>query len=118
MRPRAGAGKNDAELDEAATKAAWGAVMGAVKWGLFAAAAGAAGYAFSPVYRGLTLQFKLYLQVSGMTVGSMIEADRRLREHEGRVRRDRKIKRDAAVWRDYEQGYERQAKLARKEDGG
>lgn len=45
--------------------------------------------------------------MSGMTLGSMIEADRRLREHEVSVRQAKKIQRDAAVWRRYEQEYER-----------
>lgn len=40
----------------------------------------------------------------------MIEADRRLREYEMRVRRDRKLARDAAVWRRYEQEFEEIAK--------
>jgi hypothetical protein len=29
------------------------------QWGLFGAVVGAAGYAFSPLYRGLTVQFKV-----------------------------------------------------------
>lgn len=45
--------------------------------------------------------------MSGMTLGSMIEADRRLREHEVGVRQARKIQRDAAVWRRYEEEFER-----------
>ena len=44
--------------------------------------------------------------MSGMTLGSMIEADRRLRSHEAEVRAQRKIARDAEVWRRYEQDYE------------
>lgn len=31
-----------------------------VQWGLFSAVAGGVGYAFSPIYRGLTIQFKMY----------------------------------------------------------
>lgn len=44
--------------------------------------------------------------MSGMTVGSMIEADRRLREYEFTVRRNKKLARDAAVWERYEGLYE------------
>lgn len=40
--------------------------------------------------------------MSGMTFGSIIEADRRLRQHEAAVRRQRLIKRDTEVWRRYE----------------
>lgn len=37
-----------------------------------------------------------------MTLGSMIEADKRLREHEHLVRRQKRFARDAAVWQRYE----------------
>jgi len=77
------------------------------------------------MYRGLTLQFKAYasriaklsailqstderyrfLQMSGMTTGSMIEADRRLRAHEVMVRRQRVVARDAQVWKRYESDF-------------
>ena len=43
--------------------------------------------------------------MSGMTIGSMIEADRRLRQHEIRVRTQKKIQRDAEVWRRYEEDH-------------
>lgn len=44
--------------------------------------------------------------MSGMTAGSMIEADRRLRLHEVEVRKAKKIARDAEVWRRYESEFE------------
>lgn len=40
--------------------------------------------------------------MSGMIVGSMIEADYRMRQYEQRVRMQRRIARDRAVWADYE----------------
>ena len=40
--------------------------------------------------------------MSGMTFGSVIEADRRLRLHGAAVRRQKIINRDAEVWRRYE----------------
>lgn len=43
--------------------------------------------------------------MSSMTLGSMIEADQRLRAHEVLVRRNKKIARDAEVWRRYEENY-------------
>lgn len=56
---------NDTKHDEA-TDASWeatrGAISGAVKWGLGTAILGGLGYAMSPVYRGLTIQFKVYVQ--------------------------------------------------------
>ena len=43
-----------------------------------------------------------YIQLSGMTFGGMIEADRRLRAHEFNVRREKKRRNDEAVWRQWE----------------
>jgi hypothetical protein len=48
----------DAETNQAAWEAAKGAAWGGTKWGAFFAVAGGAAYAMSPVYRGLTVQFK------------------------------------------------------------
>ncbi len=53
--------------------------------------------------------------MSGMTIGSMIEADRRLRDYEVTVRRNKRLARDAAVWDRYEGLYE---KAAGGEEGG
>lgn len=50
--------------------------------------------------------------MSGMTFGSIVEADRRLIQHEKFMRNRKKIARDAEVWRMYEQDYERQAGAA------
>jgi hypothetical protein len=47
-----------------------------------------------------------FLQMSGMTIGSMIEADRRLRTHELAMRTRKRIARDAEVWRRYEEDYQ------------
>ncbi|PNS15545.1 hypothetical protein CAC42_804 [Sphaceloma murrayae] len=98
---------NNPETDEAVWVAARGAATGAAKWGLFGAVAAGLGYAVSPVYRGLTIQFKAFLQMSAMTFGSIIEADRRLIQHEVYVRQQKKIARDAEVWRRYEDEYQR-----------
>ncbi|KAF7549044.1 hypothetical protein G7Z17_g6666 [Cylindrodendrum hubeiense] len=49
---------------EEATDAAWeatkGGLMGAAKWGAGVALLGTAGFFWSPVYRGTTIQFKVY----------------------------------------------------------
>lgn len=39
--------------------------------------------------------------MSGMAIGSMIEADNRLRAHELEVRKYKRVMRDAEVWRRY-----------------
>ncbi|KAF2484583.1 hypothetical protein BDY17DRAFT_345334 [Neohortaea acidophila] len=96
---------HDEEINSAAWAATRGAVVGAAKWGIFSAAAAAVAFQFSPVYRGLTVQFKVFLQMSGMAIGSMIEADKRLRAHELHVRHYKRVVRDAEVWRRYEQDY-------------
>lgn len=43
--------------------------------------------------------------MSGMAIGSMIEADRRLRLHEVQMRRYKRTVRDAEVWRRYEEDF-------------
>lgn len=45
--------------------------------------------------------------MSSMTLGGMVEADRRLRAHEVFMRHNNRLKRDAAVWRAYEADFER-----------
>ncbi|KAJ4321660.1 hypothetical protein N0V84_005214 [Fusarium piperis] len=93
------------EANDAAWEAAKGAVMGAAKWGAGAAVLGAAGYVWSPLYRSMTIQFKVYLQMCGMVVGSMIEADGRLRQYEHQVRMQRRLMRERAKWERYEEEY-------------
>jgi len=44
--------------------------------------------------------------MSGMTFGSIVEADRRLRLHGAWQRQHKKNLRDAEVWKRYEQEYE------------
>ncbi|KAK4103812.1 hypothetical protein N658DRAFT_504661 [Parathielavia hyrcaniae] len=99
---------NESKHDEAAD-ASWeatrGAVSGALKWGIASALLGGVGYALSPVYRGLTIQFKVYIQMSGMVLGSMIEADHRLRQYEARVRVQRRLARDQAYWASFEKEF-------------
>jgi hypothetical protein len=47
------------EANDAAWEAGKGAVSGAAKWGAVAAVLGAIGYAWSPIYRRTTIQFKV-----------------------------------------------------------
>lgn len=103
------------------------------QWGLYTALIGGAAYFYSPIYRGLTIQFKVYvsslpvlstylyhlffslsypphlsfLQMSGMIAGGVVEADRTLRAHEAFMRHNNRLKREAAVWRAYEADFER-----------
>ncbi|OLN85008.1 hypothetical protein CCHL11_03935 [Colletotrichum chlorophyti] len=94
-----------AEANDAAWEATRGAVAGAAKWGAGAAVLGAFAYKLSPLYKGLTIQFKIYIQMSAMVLGSMLEADHRLREYEARVRLQKRILRDRARWERFEQEF-------------
>lgn len=47
------------EAKQAQMEAVKGAGYGAVKWGLAGAVLSGMGYAMSPIYRGLTIQFKV-----------------------------------------------------------
>ncbi|KAL6849509.1 hypothetical protein ACO1O0_009050 [Amphichorda felina] len=91
------------EANDAAWEAAKGAGIGAAKWGAVTAVLGAIGYAWSPVYRGTTIQFKVYVQMSGMVLGSMIDADARLREYEHKMRMRRRWMKEKAKWEQYEE---------------
>ncbi|KAH8600930.1 hypothetical protein B0O99DRAFT_681788 [Bisporella sp. PMI_857] len=98
-------GLKSEEANDAAWEAGRGALVGATKWGAVAALLGGAGYAISPIYRGLTFQFKVFLQMSGMIMGACLEADHRIREYEAKVRMQKRLMRDRAVWERYEQEF-------------
>ncbi|KAK3994730.1 hypothetical protein QBC44DRAFT_379160 [Cladorrhinum sp. PSN332] len=93
------------EAVDASWEASRGAVAGAIKWGIGTAILGGIGYLASPIYRGLTIQFKVYIQMSGMVLGSMLEADQRLREYEAQMRLRRRLMRDQAMWASLEEQY-------------
>ena len=83
---------------------------------------------YSPVYRGLTVQFRMYaaspipwhgvlfkrlrlslnrfLAMSAMVLGGFIEGDKRMVAYEKMMRHNNRIRRDAAIWRAYEEEYE------------
>ncbi|KAI0150159.1 hypothetical protein GGR57DRAFT_199106 [Xylariaceae sp. FL1272] len=93
---------NSEDAKQAQSEAIKGAGYGALKWGAAAAALAGLGYAMSPVYRGLTLQFKVYLQMSGMILGGMIEADSRMRQYEQFIRTQRRLAQNRAMWKSLE----------------
>ena len=51
----------------------------------------------------LTKISRRYVQMSGMVLGSMIDADAHLRQYEHRMRIQRRYMRDQARWERYEQ---------------
>ncbi|SPN97650.1 uncharacterized protein DNG_01163 [Cephalotrichum gorgonifer] len=96
--------KND-EASEASWEAAKGLVSGGLKWGAVAAVLGGISHKMYPLYRGLTVQFKVYIQASAMIMGGMIEADSRLRIYENRMRLQRRMLQDQAKWERYEREF-------------
>lgn len=50
-----------------------------------------------------------FIQLSAMTLGGIIEADRSLIAHERMMRVHNRRKRDAATWRSYEEDFRTQA---------
>ncbi|KAK8257558.1 hypothetical protein IWZ00DRAFT_540350 [Phyllosticta capitalensis] len=92
---RHGSLEKDEEINSAAWVAARGAGVGAAKWGIYSAVLAGAGWMFSPIYRNLTIQFKV-----------MVEADRRLIAHEQLMRAQKRRVRDAEMWRQYEEEFE------------
>lgn len=52
--------------------------------------------------------------MSGMTLGGMIEADRRIREYEFMIRRSKRRQADEAVWEKWEGLIEEEENLKRK----
>ncbi|TAQ85062.1 hypothetical protein B7494_g6619 [Chlorociboria aeruginascens] len=103
-------GLRNEEAHIAAREATRGALIGAAKWGLFGVIVGGTGYALSPVYRSLTVQFKVFIQMGFMVMGSSIEADHRMRLYEAQVRMQKRRMRDQATWDKYEEEYKEEPK--------
>lgn len=94
--------RTTSEQSAANSAALRGAAVGAAKFGTASLLLAVVGTLVSPLYRNLTIQFKVFLQLSGMTLGGWIEADRRLRGYEFWRLRERRRERDEAVWREWE----------------
>ncbi|KAL2207454.1 hypothetical protein CC79DRAFT_1396954 [Sarocladium strictum] len=97
---------HDAMKNEEANQAAWeaskGGLVGAAKMGVVTAILGAVGFGMSPLYRGTTIQFKVYLQMSGMVLGGMVAAEHRLQEFEAQMRYKRRMIAEKERWERYE----------------
>jgi hypothetical protein len=55
-----------------------------------------------PVFRRVTVQYKVFLQMAFMTMGGMIEADRRMVEYELVVRHRKRLERARMARVEYE----------------
>lgn len=61
-----------------------------------------------PVYRGLTIQFKVFIQLSAMTLGGCIFAEKRVSEYNDMVRlKNRALERSARAWSEEQELRER-----------
>jgi hypothetical protein len=49
------------------------------------------------------------LMLKGMILGACLEADHRIREYEARVRMQKRMMRDRALWETYEQEFDQEA---------
>ena len=68
---------------------------------------------FNPIYRGLTLQFKIFIQMSAMMLGGCIFAEKRVSEFNDAVRRrNRALERSTRVWNEEQ---EMRAAMERRE---
>lgn len=68
---------------------------------------------FHPLYRGLTVQFKVFIQVAAMTLGGCIFAEKRVSEFNDSVRRrNRALDRSNRMW---SQEQEMRAAMERRE---
>ena len=94
--------KTAAEISSANREAFRGGSIGAAKWGLIAVGLGVAGHFLSPIYRNLTPQFKVYLQLSAMTLGGMIGAERSMRTFEFQQLALKRRRKSEELWVRYE----------------
>jgi len=53
----------------------------------------------NPIYRGLTIQFKVFIQLSAMTLGGCIFAEKRVTDYNDMIRRrNRALERSQRAW--------------------
>ena len=79
--------------------AAQGFASGAFRFGSISILSHIALNAANPVYRALTIQFKVFIQLSAMTLGGCIFAEKRVSEYNDMVRRrNRALERSNRAW--------------------
>lgn len=91
--------KNIAPPEALTPIAAQGFASGALRFGSISILSHIALNRLHPVYRGLTLQFKVFIQLSAMTLGGCIFAEKRVSEYNDMVRRrNRALERSSRAW--------------------
>jgi len=79
--------------------AAQGFAVGALRFGSISLLTHLVLTPFHPVYRGLTVQFKVFIQISAMTLGGCIFAEKRVSEYNDMARRrNRALERSRRLW--------------------
>ncbi|EXJ71895.1 uncharacterized protein A1O5_04396 [Cladophialophora psammophila CBS 110553] len=79
--------------------AAQGFASGALRFGTISFASHFLLNRYTPLYRGLTVQYKVFLQISAMMLGGCIFAEKRVGEfNEGVRRRRRALDRSRRAW--------------------
>jgi hypothetical protein len=98
--------------------AASGFANGALRFGVLSFATHFVLNRYNPIYRGLTVQFKAFIQISAMTLGGCIFAERAVGEFNEGVRRQRRaLARSQRAWQDemeIRERVERQAEIAER----
>jgi hypothetical protein len=91
--------KDIAPPEALSTIAGQGFASGAIRFGTISFLAHLLLNARHPVYRGLTVQFKVFIQISSMTLGGCIFAEKRVSEFNDSVRRrNRALERSRRAW--------------------
>jgi hypothetical protein len=79
--------------------AASGFAQGVLRFGVISFASHFLLNRYTPIYRGLTIQFKVFIQISAMTLGGCIFAERAVGEFNQGVRRQRRaLARSERAW--------------------
>lgn len=79
--------------------AARGFAVGAARFGCISLVAHILLSRVHPIYRGLTVQFKVFIQLSALTLGGCIFAEKRVSEYNDLIRRrNRALDRSARAW--------------------
>lgn len=91
--------KDIAPPEATASVAAQGFATGVLRFGSISLLSHIALNRIHPVYRGLTIQFKVYIQLSAMLLGGCIFAEKRVSEYNDMIRaRRRAMERSARAW--------------------
>jgi hypothetical protein len=99
--------------------AASGFASGVLRFGVLSFATHFLLNRYTPLYRGLTVQFKVFIQISAMTLGGCIFAEKAVGEFNENVRRNRRsLARSQRVWEEEREFREMAERRARRLEEG